>query len=175
MSTRALPPPPLSWLAGWLANCRAPRAGLQGRGCVGGEAWLGGPSWAGVAGAPSGQPVLGEAGARTAGWAQLRGLCLAGSPASRRPLYLSAGSLSCLSHLSKAPAGHLYSPFPFPSASAAPFHRTDAHALAINSASAPLLRRASPQRSSAAATGAAAATAAAHAHVAALPLSQPHR
>ncbi|XP_066492312.1 tubulin polyglutamylase TTLL13 isoform X2 [Tiliqua scincoides] len=70
------------------------------------------------------------------------------SPASKRPLYMSSGSLSCLAHTGKAP-GHLYTNLPFPSV-AAPLNRTDIHGLAINSASAPLIRRTSPHRSNAA-------------------------
>ncbi|XP_060138468.1 tubulin polyglutamylase TTLL13 isoform X2 [Zootoca vivipara] len=69
-----------------------------------------------------------------------------GSPASKRPLYMSSGSLSYLSHGGKA-TSHMYSSFPFPSA-AAPLNRADLHGLAINSASAPLIRRTSPHRSS---------------------------
>ncbi|XP_062998448.1 tubulin polyglutamylase TTLL13 [Elgaria multicarinata webbii] len=72
------------------------------------------------------------------------------SPASKRPLYLSSGSLSCLSHNGKAPS-HMYSSFPFPSV-AAPLNRSDVHGLAINSASAPLVRRTSPHRSNNVAT-----------------------
>uniref|UniRef100_A0ACB8G6Z1 Uncharacterized protein n=1 Tax=Sphaerodactylus townsendi TaxID=933632 RepID=A0ACB8G6Z1_9SAUR len=69
-----------------------------------------------------------------------------GSPAGRRPLYLGAGSLSCLSQAAGKPsprAGHLSNAFPF-QAGAAPSSRTEARSLAINSASAPLIRRASP-------------------------------
>nr|XP_056721742.1 tubulin polyglutamylase TTLL13 [Euleptes europaea] len=79
-----------------------------------------------------------------------------GGPASRRPLYLGAGSLGCLSQAGPVPS-HLYGSFPL-GAAPGPFHRTDARGLAINSASAPLIRRASPHRP---------------AHAAALHLSQP--
>nr|XP_020671249.1 tubulin polyglutamylase TTLL13-like isoform X2 [Pogona vitticeps] len=68
------------------------------------------------------------------------------SPVSRRPLYMSTGSLSCLSHTGKA-SSHMYNSFPFPAAPA-PLNRMDMHGLAINSASAPLIRRTSPHRSS---------------------------
>lgn len=67
------------------------------------------------------------------------------SLASKRPLYMSSGSLSCLAQAGKVP-GHLYTNIPFPSV-AAPLNRTDIHGLAINSASAPLIRRTSPHRS----------------------------
>ncbi|XP_058011806.1 tubulin polyglutamylase TTLL13 isoform X5 [Ahaetulla prasina] len=63
---------------------------------------------------------------------------------SKRPLYMSPGSLNCLSHPGNV-AGTIYSSFPFPSV-AAPLNRADLHGLAINSASAPLIRRGSPHR-----------------------------
>lgn len=66
-------------------------------------------------------------------------------PSSKRPLNMSPGSLNCLSHHGNV-AGTIYSSFPFPSV-AAPLNRADLHGLAINSASAPLIRRRSPHRS----------------------------
>ncbi|KAM3828497.1 tubulin polyglutamylase TTLL13 isoform 2-T2 [Vipera latastei] len=64
---------------------------------------------------------------------------------SKRPLSMSPGSLNCLSQHGNV-AGTIYSSFPFPSV-AAPLNRADLHRLAINSASAPLVRRGSPHRS----------------------------
>lgn len=64
---------------------------------------------------------------------------------SKRPLSMSPGSLNCLSQHGNV-AGTIYSSFPFPSV-AAPLNHADLHRLAINSASAPLVRRGSPHRS----------------------------
>ncbi|XP_070619628.1 tubulin polyglutamylase TTLL13 isoform X4 [Erythrolamprus reginae] len=64
----------------------------------------------------------------------------------RRPLYMGHGSLNCLSQPGNV-AGPLYGSFPFPSV-ATPLHRAGLHGLAINSASAPLIRRGSPHRAS---------------------------
>ncbi|XP_032088437.1 tubulin polyglutamylase TTLL13-like isoform X5 [Thamnophis elegans] len=63
---------------------------------------------------------------------------------SKRPLYLSPSSLNCLSHPRNV-AGTIYSSFPFPSV-AAPLNHAALQGLAINSASAPLIRRGSPHR-----------------------------
>ncbi|XP_042329065.1 LOW QUALITY PROTEIN: tubulin polyglutamylase TTLL13-like [Sceloporus undulatus] len=70
----------------------------------------------------------------------------ASSPVNRRPLYMSSGSLSCLSRVRKA-SSSMCGSFPFPSAPG-PLTRSEVHGLAINSASAPLIRRVSPHRSS---------------------------
>ncbi|XP_061451873.1 tubulin polyglutamylase TTLL13 isoform X2 [Rhineura floridana] len=107
-------------------------------------------SWLGTAmvGEPSTLARMLKAGGRRFGSAKNK--LDVGSPASKRPLYMGSGSLSCLPHAGRAP-GHLYSSFPFPSV-AAPLSRTDVHGLAINSASAPLIRRTSPHRSSNVAT-----------------------
>ncbi|CAI5792535.1 tubulin polyglutamylase TTLL13-like isoform X1 [Podarcis lilfordi] len=103
-------------------------------------------SWLGAAmvGEPGSLARMLKAGGRRFGSAKNK--LEVGSPASKRPLYMSSGSLNCLSHGGKA-TSHMYSSFPFPSA-AAPLNRTDLHGLAINSASAPLIRRTSPHRSS---------------------------
>ncbi|XP_013924713.1 PREDICTED: tubulin polyglutamylase TTLL13-like isoform X5 [Thamnophis sirtalis] len=63
---------------------------------------------------------------------------------SKRPMYLSPSSLNCLSHPRNV-AGTIYSSFPFPSV-AAPLNHAALQGLAINSASAPLIRRGSPHR-----------------------------
>lgn len=59
---------------------------------------------------------------------------------------MSTGSLGCLTHAKRA-SSHMYSSFPFPAA-AAPLNSTDVPGLAINSSSAPLIRRTAPHRSS---------------------------
>ncbi|KAG8145287.1 hypothetical protein E2320_013629, partial [Naja naja] len=64
---------------------------------------------------------------------------------SKRPLYMSPSSLNCLSHPGNI-AGTIYSSFPFPSVAAPLSRAADLHGLAINSASAPLIRRGSPHR-----------------------------
>ncbi|XP_033022786.1 tubulin polyglutamylase TTLL13-like isoform X1 [Lacerta agilis] len=103
-------------------------------------------SWLGAAmvGEPGSLARMLKAGGRRFGSAKNK--LEVGSSANKQPLYMRSGSLGCLSHGGKA-TSHMYSSFPFPSA-AAPLNRTDLHGLAINSASAPLIRRTSPHRSS---------------------------
>ncbi|XP_063170218.1 tubulin polyglutamylase TTLL13 isoform X1 [Candoia aspera] len=114
-------------------------------------------SWLGTAmvGEPHSLARMLKAGGRH--FASAKNKAEGNSPSSgKRPLYMGSGSLNCLSHGGKAP-GTVYSSFPFPSA---PLNRTDVHGLAINSASAPLIRRGSPHRST---------------NVAALHLNQPRK
>ncbi|XP_044300765.1 tubulin polyglutamylase TTLL13-like [Varanus komodoensis] len=115
-------------------------------------------SWLGTA--TVGEPCTLARMLRTGGrrFASARNKAEGSSPASKKPLYMNSGSLSCLSRHGKAPS-HVCSSCPFPSM-AAPMHHADMHGLAISSASAPLIRRTSAHRSRTVAT---------------LPLSQPRK
>ncbi|XP_062819580.1 tubulin polyglutamylase TTLL13 isoform X3 [Anolis carolinensis] len=102
---------------------------------------------------PPPPPLLGWARAPHAASGVAASTSVPGSPAYKRPLYLGSGSLNCLSHGGGKALNGSVGSFSFPSSMPAPLKPHNHHpellrGLTINSASAPLLRRSSPHRSS---------------------------